>query len=59
MKISTERDKINALELSGAGALDAGDSALKIPNNLGDLNHFTQNGATVAHNNDMGPRGAT
>ena len=59
MKISTEPDKINALELSDAGALDAGDSALKIPNNLGELNHFTQNGATVAYNNDIRPRGAS
>ena len=59
MKISTERDKINAIELGDAWAPDAGDYALKIPDNLGELNHFTQNGATVAHNHDIGPRGAT
>jgi hypothetical protein len=59
VKISTERDKINALELGDGWALDAGGCALKIPNNLGELNHFTQNGVTVAHNGNIGPRGAT
>ncbi|MFY9731117.1 MAG: hypothetical protein WB723_17605 [Candidatus Acidiferrales bacterium] len=59
VKISTERDKINALELGDAGPLETGDKALKIPKNLGELNHFTQNGVTVADNSDIGPRGAT
>jgi hypothetical protein len=59
VKISTEGDKINALEPGDAVALNAVESALKILDNLGELSHFTQNGATLADSSGIGPRGAT
>ena len=40
LKISTENDKINELAAKQAGVVDAEETALKIPNNLGAADPF-------------------
>lgn len=40
LKISTENDKINDLAAKQAGVVDAEETALKIPNNLGAADPF-------------------